>query len=104
MFTLTQTTPTAGDCTAGYRVNLDRDYTLQEFVDAVLTNKGEWGGIKIAKRNCAWYNYPTIGYRYGEITNEPNLPEKVYEYKVQSVSANGGWSAMDYFVTLEKEV
>lgn len=104
MFTLTQTTPTGGDCTAGYRVNLDKEYTLQEFIDAVLANKGEWGGIKIAKRNCAWYNYPCIGYRYGKITSEPNIPEGVYSYKVKSVNANGGWSNMNYIVTLEKEV
>lgn len=104
MFTLTQSTPTAGDCTAGYRVDLDKDYTLQEFIDAVLSNKGEWGYINVAKRDCAWYNFPGFSYRYGEITGEPNLPEKVYNYKVKSVSASGGWSRMDYIVSLEKEV
>lgn len=106
MFTLTQCTPTRGDCTAGYRVDLDKEYTLQEFIDAVLTNKkkDEWGGIKIAKRDCAWYRYPCIGYRYGKITSEPNLPENVYGYKVKTVSASGGWTAMDYIITLEKEV
>lgn len=105
MFSLTRTTPVGGDCTAGYHVNLDKEYTLQEFIDTVITNnKGEWGGIKIARRDCAWYNYPTIGYRYGEITNEPNIPKKVYGYKVKSVSACGGWTNMDYIVTLEKEV
>lgn len=105
MFSLAGTTPVGGDCTAGYRVIFDKAYTLQEFIDAILTNnKREWGGIKIARRNCAWYDYPTIGYRHGEITNEPNLPEKVYGYKVKSASASGGWSNMDYIVTLEKEV
>lgn len=103
MFSLTITTPVGGDCTAGYHVNLDKEYTLQEFIDAVLTIKGEWGYIKIAKRDCAWYNYPVIEYRRGEITNKPNLAEKVYSYKVKSVSANGGWTRMDYIVTLEKE-
>ena len=51
MFTLIQCTPTRGDCTAGYEVDLDKEYTLQEFIDAILTNKkDEWGEIKIAKR------------------------------------------------------
>lgn len=104
MFTLTQSTPTAGDCTAGYKVTLDKEYTLQEFIDAVLTNKGEWGYINVAKGDCAWYNYPRFSYRYGEVYGEPNLPEEVYGYKVKSVTASGGWSAMDYIVTLEKEV
>lgn len=104
MFTLTQSTPTAGDCTAGYKVTLEKECTLQEFIDAILTNKREWGYIKVAKRDCAWYNYPGFSYRYGEISGEPNLPEEVYGYKVKSVTANGGWSNMDYIVTLEKEV
>ena len=39
MFTLIQCTPTRGDCTAGYEVDLDKAYTLQEFIDAILTNK-----------------------------------------------------------------
>lgn len=105
MFTLTQTTKTRADCTAGYSVDLDKEYTLQEFIDAVLTNKkDEWGGIKIAKRDCAWYRYPCINYRYGKIISDPNLPEEVYDYKIKSVSADGGWTAMDYFITLEKEV
>lgn len=39
MFTLTQCTPTSYDCIAGYRVELDKEYTLQGFIDAILTNK-----------------------------------------------------------------
>ena len=39
MFTLIQCTPTRGDCIAGYEVDLDKEYTLQEFIDAILTNK-----------------------------------------------------------------
>ena len=105
MFTLIQCTPTRGDCTAGYEVDLDKEYTLQEFIDAILTNKkDEWGEIKIAKRNCPWYRYPSIGYHYGNITSKPNIPEKVFGYKVKTVTADGGWTTMDYIVTLEKEV
>lgn len=105
MFTITQCTPTAGDCTAGYRVDLDKEYTLQEFIDVILTNKkDEWGMIRIVKRNCPWYCCPSIGYRYGNITNTPNIPKKFFDYKVKSVTARGGWTAMDYIVTLEKEV
>lgn len=105
MFTLAICTPTSGDCTAGYKVFLDKEYTLQGFVDAILTNKkDEWGKIKIAKRNSPWYDYPSIDYRNGNIINTPNIPETVFGYKVKSVTASGGWTAMDYIVTLEKEV
>ena len=94
MFTLIQCTPTRGDCTAGYEVDLDKGYTLQEFIDAVLTNKNERGWIKIAKRDCAMYNYPGFGYRYGEIQSEPNIPETVYGYKVKSVISSGRWTTL----------
>lgn len=105
MFTLTQCTKTFGDCTAEYRVGLDKEYTLQEFVDAILTNKkDEWGKISIAKRNSSWYCCPYIDYQYGNITVKSNIPEKVFGYKVKSVIASGGWSLMDYIVALEKEV
>lgn len=66
--------------------------------------KASGGYINVAKRDCAWYKYPRFSYRYGEISGEPNLPEEVYGYKVKSVTASGGWSRMDYIVTLEKEV
>lgn len=105
MFTLTICTPTSGDCMAGYRVFLDKEYTLQEFVDAILTNKkDEWGEIRIAKTNCPWHLYPRFDYRYGNITSKPNIPEEVFGYKVKSATARGGWTAMDYIVTLEKGV
>lgn len=107
MFTLTQCTPTRYDCTAGYRVDLDKEYTLQEFIVAILTNKkDEWGEIKIktAKRDSLCYYCFCIDYRYGNITSKPNIPEQVFDYKVKSVTASGGWTAMDYIVTLEKEV
>lgn len=46
MFTLTQCTPTRYDCTAGYRVDLDKEYTLQEFIVAILTNKKKTSGAR----------------------------------------------------------
>lgn len=122
MLALTQCTPIFGDCTAGYRVDpdeviieegctveyrvwLDKEYTLQEFVDAILTNKkDERGKISIVKRNSPWNRYPYIEYQDGNITNKSNIPEKVFGYKVKSVTASGGWTAMDYIVNLEKEV
>lgn len=105
MFTLIPCTPTKNNYITKYRVDLDKEYTLQEFVDAILTNKkDEWGVIRIPKRNFAWYRFPCISYRYGNITNKTNIPEKVFGYNVKSVTASGGWTAMDYIVNLEKEV
>lgn len=105
MFTITQCTPTAGDCTADYRVDLDKEYTLQGLIDVILTNKkDEWGEIRIAKRNCPWNRYPCIIYQHGNITSKPNISEEVFFHKVKSVTARRAWTAMDYIITLEKEV
>lgn len=103
MFTLTASTPMAGDGTSEYKITLDKEYTLREFIEAVLTNEGEWGSIRIAKRNCYWYDFPEIRYRYGEIITVPNLLEEIYNLKVRSAVASGGWTRMDYIVILGKK-
>lgn len=36
MFKLIQNTPVGGDCTCGYDVKLDREYTIEEFINTVL--------------------------------------------------------------------
>lgn len=38
MFTLTQATPTGGDCTAGYDVGFSNEYTVREFIEEVFTS------------------------------------------------------------------
>ena len=43
MITFDQVTPTAGDCTAYYRVWLSVPYTIKDFVDEILTkHTGDW--------------------------------------------------------------
>lgn len=43
MITLTQDTPVAGDCTAGYKVQFSKACTVREFIEEVLkTHPGEW--------------------------------------------------------------
>lgn len=44
MFSLRISGPTAGDCTAPYSVQLDKEYTVEELVNAIITNRSdEWG-------------------------------------------------------------
>ena len=43
MFTLTQTTRTGGDCTAGYRVNLDKEYLMQ--ISKVVSHANYSSGV-----------------------------------------------------------
>lgn len=39
MFRLTQIGPEGGDCTAPYTVTFDKEYTLEEFVNAIIVNR-----------------------------------------------------------------
>lgn len=101
MFRLIQSTPESGDCTCGYKVLLDKEYTVKEFVDTVLTEKNkEWGYIGIYNPSDFFGRTSgnlCIEYRYGKITTE-NFGNDILNKKIMSVSASGGWSRMDYIL------
>ena len=88
------------DCTAPYRVIITEGGTLKDFIDEVLTNcKDEWGYIGIHSETSS-LGKPRMEYRWGEPIDRKALAE--YENKkVESIRADGGWSNMDYVVTLK---
>lgn len=45
MFSLTQNTPTGGDCCAGYKVEFSKEYTVREFIEEVLKKKSRRVGL-----------------------------------------------------------
>ena len=47
MIKLKQNTRTFSDETAGYAVELTKEYTLREFVDEIVGNDRDWGYIGI---------------------------------------------------------
>lgn len=95
MITLTQVTPTGGDCTAGYRVDLDKEYTVSEFIEEVLERfSNEWGYFYI--KNI----FTRIEYRYGKLID--NIIEgNILSAKIVSVTASGGYSRMDYNIIIK---
>lgn len=99
MIKLTQNTPTGGDCTARYTVTLDKEYTVKEFIDEVLT-RNEWGCVGIYNEGQAWFDSgtPNCEYSRGKLITE--MPLEVLERKIESVTASGGWSRMDYVIKL----
>ena len=95
MFRFIQSTPESGDCTCGYKVLLDKEYTVQEFVDMVLSERNkEWGYISIYYPSD-FFESPCIEYRRGEIISD-KFGNDILNKKIMSVSASGGWSRMDY--------
>lgn len=82
-----------GDCTASYDVELDKPYTVAEFINEVLTTrKNEWGSINVKD---AFY----LKYRYGK--TEQEIPEQYANLSVKKVKAAGGYTAMSYDVDVE---
>ena len=74
MMTFVQISRTFGDCTAVYDVLLDREYTVRELINEILT-RNEWGEIGVlqgAKRNL--FDDPHCEYRYSELLS--TLPDE----------------------------
>lgn len=100
MFTLVYVGPERSDCTAPYFVELDKEYTVDEFVNTVL-RRGykEWGYIGINDNGKTVFGTPRCEYRHNKLLY--TLPNDVLDKKVKSVEADGGYSLMDYLISLE---
>lgn len=99
MFRLTQIRPEGSDCTAPYKVELNGKYTVESFVDDVLLLNNEWGIIGI-EDGLSVFGDPHVEYGQGKLKSE-NFNETISNLKVCSVRASGGWSRMDYIITVE---
>lgn len=95
MFKLKQAGRERGDCTAPYDVILDKEYTVKEFIETVVSRDREWGYIGIAVKGSI-FGDPHCEYKWGKLLYD--LPEEIHNKKVISVKADGGWSRMDYLL------
>ncbi|MCD8435849.1 hypothetical protein LNJ03_11150 [Tenacibaculum dicentrarchi] len=96
MFKLERNTKIFGDETAGYKVMLDKGYTVETFIKEVLTRKNEWGYIGVD--SGAIFGSPNCEFKNGVLIG--NLPDNIMNNKIISIRANGGWSRMDYLLTI----
>lgn len=100
MIKLNQATAIASDCTARYNVVIDDGCTVSDFISEVLQRR-EWGYIGILDQLQAWFEFgnPQCEYRYGLLLSE--LPTELMDKTIESASASGGWSRMDYKLKLK---
>ena len=101
MFRMYASTPTRGDCTCGYSITLDKEYTVSEFIETVLTEKsGEWGyfGISVDEGDFSArvFGSPCCEYKWGKLLY--SLPTEYLDKKIIDVTGDGGWSRMDYLM------
>lgn len=103
-FELIHTGGPYGDCCSAYDVTLDREYTVEEFVEEVLKTKpGEWGPITIATdlKHTFTSKVDECEYKDGKITRDFARPGS-RAMKISEVKAHGGWSLMNYFIKPKK--
>jgi len=104
MFKFKQTTDVGGDCTACYDVEIDKEYTIKEFIETILKDrKQEWGVFHIYTKGVK-KGETKIEYKYGNVLNKVAGGEdrELMQRKVKQVKAHGGWTAMEYYIWIEK--
>ena len=88
-----------GDASSAYRITLQRTFTVKEFVERVLNERGEWGKIEVElpdRTTVAW-----LKYSHGDITNESSNFASYYDHTIESVSGNGGWSNSNFYIEVK---
>ena len=97
-FEFIQTGKTSRDETTPYMVSLNKECSVGEFIDSVL-KRDEWGYIGIRSHGHI-FGSPNCEYRRDKIVNT-EFTEEYLSRKVATVSAYGGWTRMDYILTLK---
>ena len=87
-----QTHATGSDETAPFDIMDYKAKTVGEFIDEVLKERpNEWGYFDV-------YGFGRCEYRSGKLLSE--LSDDKLRYRIKSVKAAGGWSRMDYRITV----
>lgn len=89
----TQASQIAGDETALYDVEPNRQCTLGDIVDYAVKNTREWGYIYAL-------GFGRVEYRWGKLLDD-NFADDLLIREVEKLTAHGGWSNMDYRVKLK---
>lgn len=107
MFRLIQTSDTRGDCTASYDVQLDKEYTVKEFLETVLTQKAnEWGAfyLMVRSKKLFWQN-PSCEYKNGNRIGLAwaSILTRYGSRRIVRACSDGGWTRMDYYIWLDEK-
>lgn len=100
MFELIKQPRSDNDKHTKYNVVLDKDYTVEEFIDAIADGRnGTHGQITIKNDKQAIeslvYNIESIDYRHCKLQNA--------EEKIKQVWAYGSWLKINYTILLENK-
>ena len=87
--------PYGDECSSYTFTTTKEHYTIQELIGAARRNTPEWGYIRVVYGEVEY----KLEYRHGQIISN-DIPEFLYDKEFTEGSAHGGWSNMDYLVTI----
>lgn len=90
---LVKSGPTGSDETATYDV-VEYPKNVVDFVNKVLERTTEWGSIEVE-------GYGYVEYRYDKLLKD--IPKIWNELTINSIKASGGWSYMNYDISVEQQ-
>lgn len=104
MFRFVQVGGESSDGTRSYKLILDKECTVGEFVNAVLSRQDEWGDIRLDDEKFP-FGKPFCEYARGKVFNsDDSFSEEFLSKKVISASAYGRWGLMNYTLVVEESI
>ena len=102
MIKLIQTGGPYSDCTSFFDVKFDRPYTIGELIKEMYGEDSDsWGYVRIMNGRRWWDGIDICFYRFGW---EKPCPPEYLDCTIESATAHGGWSRLDFNVILTEEV
>ena len=89
-----------GDCCSDYDVVLDHEYTIEEFIKEVLSDRAnEWGTFYVSTdlKNIFVACLDKCEYKYGKIIKDLTKQDTC-KMKTVHIKANGGYTSMNYYI------
>lgn len=105
-FEITEYGLCGGDQCSPYYIEVSPSATVRSVIKDILSNKNEWGSIRIERKSLR-DNDHEIEYKYGKLLKDTISEEEKYfwnnilDWKVVNMRGYGGWSASDYWLTIQ---
>lgn len=102
MIKLIETGGPYGDCTSDFVVEFDHPYTIGKFIKEIYEKdtNGAWGHVRVLNGREWWDGIDICLYRYGKW--EKPCPPEYLDRVIESATCNGGWSLLNFYVTLKE--
>ena len=88
-----------GDQTRSYNVTFPKGATLRDLM-TFISKLNEWGNIRLG---ASLFGPIIASYDKDKFYGDPEKLDDIEKKKLNAVHANGGWGAMNYYVTLEED-